>query len=74
MFEKAKATLNEKRYMIALRGPSDVTQICWATNEANLIKAFEKHCMLEDGPIPPLTRPKMAGSAWFDDAEEDGWS
>jgi hypothetical protein len=74
LFETAKAALNKNRYMIALRGPADVTQICWDTNEASLINAFEKHCMLEDGSIPPLARPRIAGPVRFDYAEDDDWS
>jgi len=74
LFETAKAALNENRYMIALRGPGDVTRICWDTNEASLINAFEKHFMLEDGSIPPLARPRITGRGGFDDAEEDNWS
>lgn len=61
LFETAKVALNGNRYMIALRGPADVAQICWDTNEVSLINAFEKHFMLEDGAIPPLARPRMGG-------------
>jgi len=72
LYNKAKAELNENRYTINLRGPRDVTNICYQTSDASLIEAFEKHFMLEDGSIPPNARPaKVMPPSDLNDAPAD---
>lgn len=56
LFEKASRELNEDRYRVVLRGPTDVWQACHETRERSLITAFEKHFTLADGQLPPNTR------------------
>ena len=73
LFETAKAALNESRYAIALRGPSDVARICWETKEPSLITAFQKHFMLADGSATPLVRPKGTTRIALNATEEDDW-
>lgn len=46
LYEKIKSELNENRYKIELRSPSEVTGICFNTCEKSLITAFEKHFMI----------------------------
>lgn len=56
LFDRVKVGLNEDRYSITLRGPSDVQQACRDTGEPTLIRAFAKHFTLHDGTVPPRSR------------------
>lgn len=70
LFEKAQAELKETRYSIVLRGPIDVFRACLDSGEQTLITAFEKHFMLQDGPIPPTARPPRTQPA---EPDVDDW-
>lgn len=73
LYEKAKSELNENRYKIELRSPRDVTNICFDTRDPSLIRAFEKHFMLEDGGIPPVAREPKPKLPIVEDMPDDFW-